>query len=199
MADSSIVITKKIKKVALHKNSSFSEDEVIVTDVKLPTDAPARVKTLKSEGRKWYLIVTYLPDTERPFALFCHTNHTEKSVVTNDAIDVLVSLATTKGIPKVHIDTNSEKCRNEPNVGKLTRTISLLLRHGVAIKNIVSALDNVEGVGVTSFVFQVKKFLSQYIRDGEIVDSEKCSECGGVLIFSEGCMSCRDCGYSKCG
>ncbi|HXF42126.1 MAG TPA: hypothetical protein VNK26_00155, partial [Pyrinomonadaceae bacterium] len=26
----------------------------------------------------------------------------------------------------------------------------------------------------------------------------KCPECGGELIFEEGCDVCRDCGYSKC-
>ena len=32
-----------------------------------------------------------------------------------------------------------------------------------------------------------------------IVSSSKCPECGGILSQSEGCASCRECGYSKCG
>ena len=29
-------------------------------------------------------------------------------------------------------------------------------------------------------------------------DAEICPECGGVMVYTEGCMICRDCGYSKC-
>jgi hypothetical protein len=192
-------ITSKIKSVTLGTSTASAPETVIVTDVKLPTDAPARVKTLKSEGRKWYLTVAYHPDTEQPFALFCHTNHKEKSIATTDAVDKLIDLARSKGILEDHISTTIEKCKSEPNISKLTRTISLLLRHNVAIRNIVSTLDQVSDVSVASFLFQVKKFLSQYIKNGEIVETEKCPSCGGTLVFSEGCMTCRDCGHSKCG
>ena len=198
MASSNIIITQPIVAVSLAETSIVIPDEVIVTDVKLPEDAPARVKTLRSEGRKWYLTITYHPDTNQPFALFCHTNHKEKSVLTEDVIEHLNDLARSKGILEAHISTNSDKCALEPNVAKLTRTISLLLRHGVAIRHIVSVLDATPSITVGSFIFQLKKFLSQYIKNGEVVETEKCQSCGGTLIFSEGCMTCRDCGTSKC-
>ena len=198
MASSNITITQRITGVALATLAATEPEEVIITDVKLPEDAPARVKTLRSEGRKWYLTVTYYPDTNRPFALFCHTNHKEKSVLTEDVVDRLNDLARSKGVLEHHITTNIDKCASEPNVGKLTRTISLLLRHGVAIRHIVSTLDSTPSITVGSFVFQLKKFLSQYIKNGEVVESESCPACGGTLVFSEGCMTCRDCGTSKC-
>ena len=198
MASSNIIITQRITGVALAAPLTAEPEEVIITDVKLPEDAPARVKTLRSEGRKWYLTITYHPDTNQPFALFCHTNHKEKSVLTEDVVDRLNDLARSKGILESHISTNIDKCASEPNVSKLTRTISLLLRHGVAIRHIVSTLDATPSITVGSFIFQLKKFLSQYIKNGEVVETEKCSACGGTLVFSEGCMTCRDCGTSKC-
>lgn len=192
-------ITQKIVSVQLKQEVPTEPEKVIVTDVKLPTDAPARVKTIKSEGRKWYLTVAYHPNTEQPFALFCHTNHKEKSIATADAIERLLALAESKGILHEHIATTVEKCKLEPNISKLTRTISLLLRHNVAIKSIVATMDTIPDITVASFIFQVKKFLSQYIKNGEVVDTEVCPACGGTLVFSEGCMMCRDCGASKCG
>jgi hypothetical protein len=195
-----ITINKKITKVSLKKNIDQVPDEkVLITDVALPDDAPARMKTLKSENRKWYLTVVYHPGTEQPFALFCQTNSKEKTVQTSDAVERLRALARKKGVLEEHIQKNIDKCQAEPNVSKLTRTISLCLRHGIAIKNIVAELDSMEDIIVGSFLFQIKKFLSQYIKDGEEVESEKCFDCGGTLIFSEGCMMCRDCGSSKCG
>lgn len=194
-------IDKKIKSVKLGDSQPREDFEsVIVTDVKLPTDAQARLKTLKAEGKKWYLTVAYHPDSELPFALFCHTNHKEKGAQTSDAVGRLISLARVSGILEEHVKGLEDKIDLDNNVSKLTRVISLLLRHRVKIASIVRELDRMEDIYVGSFLFQIKKFLSQYIKNGEIVEGGKCSECGSVnLVYSEGCMVCGDCGSSRCG
>ena len=199
-----IKIDKKITGVSLKGSSKTpqkaAQGEVIIPeDVTLPDDAPARMKTLRAEGRKWYLTVVYHPETETPFALFCHTNSREKTAQTSDALDRLLGLAKKKGVAARFIKDVKEKCEYEANTGKITRTISLLLRHGVLIKNIVAELDKMEDIYAGSFLFQLKKFLSNYIHDGEVVEGQKCSECGGELVYSEGCFVCKDCGGSKCG
>ncbi|MDB4311939.1 hypothetical protein N9937_00775 [bacterium] len=176
------------------------EEVIIPDDVKLPDDSPARMKVLKTDGKKWYLTIVYHEISEQPFALFCHTNSSDKVAQTSDAIERLLLLAQRKGILSKHIDTTLEKTRSESNVGKLTRVISLLLRHGVLIKNIVSELDKMEDIFVGSFLFQIKKFLSQYIQDGEEVEGEVCPACGSPnIVFKEGCKACLDCNESGCG
>lgn len=193
-------IVKKISKVRLGELAPVAEPvPVIITDVPLPDDAPARVKTLRAEGKKWYVTVTYLPNSEQPFALFCHTNNKEKTAQTDDAVERLIALARSSGILEEHVLALEEKMVNDANVSKLTRSISLLLRHNVPILSIVRTLDQMETIFVGSFLFQIKKFLSQYIKDGQEVDGEKCTSCGGVLVFSEGCMMCSSCGNSRCG
>lgn len=191
------VVGYKLKEGVTDKRSTV--EKVVATDIKLPNDSPARMKVLKAEGKKWYLTVVYHKDTEQPFALFCHTNSKEKSAQTSDAVTRLTNLALSKGILEKHVNETLDKALSEPNVSKLTRVISLLLRHGVLIKNIVYELDNMDDIFVGSFLFQIKKFLAQYIHDGEEVEGEKCTNCGGTLRYSEGCMSCIDCGSSKCG
>lgn len=197
-----ITFNSKVKKYELvmegESPSTNAKEVIIPDDVKLPDDSPARMKVLRTGGKKWYLTVVSHEDTDQPFALFCHTNSSDKSAQTSDAVDRLVRLARAKGIMARHVDSTVEKTLSESNVSKLTRVISLLLRHGVLIKNIVTELDKMEDVFVGSFLFQIKKFLSQHIKDGETVDGSVCSSCGGTLVFSEGCMSCRDCGESKC-
>lgn len=198
----SITIEKKITNVRLGDKSTSKEDfdTVLVTDVQLPVDAKARVKTLKAEGKKWYMTVAYHPDSELPFALFCHTNHKEKTAQTSDAVERLTSLARKAGILEEHVANLEQKMVGDNNVSKLTRVISLLLRHRVKIKDIVFALDQMEDIFVGSFLFQLKKFLSAYIKDGEKVEGGKCLDCGSEnLQYSEGCMVCMDCGGSRCG
>jgi ribonucleoside-diphosphate reductase alpha chain len=43
------------------------------------------------------------------------------------------------------------------------------------------------------------RILKKYIHDGEKPESGSfCSECGGELIYQEGCLICMNCGFSKC-
>lgn len=179
---------------------SENEEEIIKEDVQLPESAPSTMKTLKAEGKKWYLSVVYHESNKRPFALFVQTNAHEKNVVAEEAVEVLITLARKKKIPKRHIDTVLEKIEKDNNVNKTARLLSFLLRHGVLIKNIVAALDKVESAYVGTFVFAVKKFLSTYVKDGEPVEDAKCSNCGSTtVVFQEGCQKCVSCGSSKCG
>lgn len=93
------------------------------------------------------------------------------------------------------------------------RLVSLALRSGIDVKDIVEQL---RGIGGEHPVFRRKGMLlsipdaiawvleSHYMKDaphGETADlggSPKCPECGGELVLSEGCMHCPQCGYSRC-
>jgi ribonucleoside-diphosphate reductase alpha chain len=182
------------------KEATNEDEEIILENVKLPDSAPASMKTLKAEGRKWYMTVIWNEQQTRPFALFVHTNHHEKNVTTHDAVEKLVDLAQRKGIPQDHIDAVMAKISLNDNVSKIARVISLNLRHGVLIKNIVAVLEQVENVYAGSFIFQIKKYLSSFIKDGEKVEGAVCQECGSSnIVFEEGCSKCMSCGSSKCG
>lgn len=182
------------------KTAPIEDEEIILEDVKLPDSAPAMVKTLKVEGKKWYLTVVMNESNNRPFALFVTTNVHEPNVTTFDVTERLIELATNKGIPQKHIEEINQKIKRDSNHAKMARIISLLLRHGVFIREIVRVLDTVENVFVGSFLFQIKKFLSTFIKDGEKAVGEKCLECGSDnIVFSEGCRRCQNCGSSKCG
>lgn len=180
------------------KQADQFDEEIVVEDVKLPDSAPAVMKILRAEGRKWYLTVVFHDtDQSRPFALFVKTNSHEKTVVADEAVDVLLKLARKKKIPKRHLDAVTEKIGTDTNSSKVARLISFLLRHGVLIKNVVASLEQVESAYVGTFVYQIRKFLSSYIKDGEKSD-ESCGECGGTVVYSEGCFKCVNCGVSKC-
>jgi ribonucleoside-diphosphate reductase alpha chain len=79
----------------------------------------------------------------------------------------------------------------------LARFISMSLRHGTPLKFIVEQLNKSDDF--MSFDKVVSRVLKQYIKDGEVYSSEKCPECGGKLIYKEGCISCSSCYYNKCG
>jgi len=178
------------------------DEEVIISDIKMPDTSSAEVKVLRDhEGgssRKWYVTVT-LNENKAPIALFVQTNAMEKTVTTNDALERLLAMARTKGIPEKYVAGVEEKFQHDSNSTKIARTIGLLLRHGVRIKNIVAEIDKIEGVTFASFLFHLKKLLGGYIKDGEKIAGATCSNCGSSqMVYESGCSKCLQCGGSKC-
>lgn len=181
------------------KTATPEDEEIVLEDVKLPDSLPATLKTLRAEGKKFYLTVIMNEAQTRPVALFSHTNQAEKKVTISDAVERLLDLAHSKGIPEQHISAVEAKIAGDNSHTKVCRMISLNLRHGVLIKNIVATLDKVDCVA-GSFVFHIRKFLASFIKDGENVIGEKCQECGSdKVVYQEGCKVCTNCGSSKCG
>jgi len=182
------------------KNAGPDEEEIILHDVKLPETSAAEVKILRAEKKKLYCTVSMLPDSNRPFALFVKSNHSETSLVADEAVELLLELAVSKGIPQIHIDDQTKKMAKDNNINKVARLVSLNLRHGVFIKNIVATLDKSENAVMGSFTNSIKQLLQAYIKDGEKVENATCLECGSEDIrYEAGCSVCISCGGSKCG
>jgi ribonucleoside-diphosphate reductase alpha chain len=97
------------------------------------------------------------------------------------------------------------------------RLVSLALRSGVNVENIVSQL---KGIGGEHPVFQKDGLVlsipdaigrvleNRYLKDSKSKGrlkyeysllGETCPECGQTISFEEGCMTCHFCGFTKCG
>jgi ribonucleoside-diphosphate reductase alpha chain len=95
------------------------------------------------------------------------------------------------------------------------RLVSLALRSGVKVEEIVGQL---KGIGGEHPVFQKKGlihsipdavawvFEQRYLQgkskiagNGNDLAQARCPECDDVLVFEEGCHICKACGFTKCG
>lgn len=80
----------------------------------------------------------------------------------------------------------------------ITRLLSTSLRHGVPLEFLMDQMVKSK-VPVTSFAKAIARALASYIRPEEAKGCFKCPECKGREIKLEGtCMSCIDCGWSRC-
>lgn len=80
----------------------------------------------------------------------------------------------------------------------LSRLISMSLRHGTPLQFVVDQLQ--KDRRWSGFEKSVSRVLKKYIKEGEKVrSSEICPNCGGALIYRDGCKICIDCGAGHCG
>lgn len=80
----------------------------------------------------------------------------------------------------------------------ITRLVSSNLRHGTDIKFVVEQLQKTGG-DMFSFTKGLARVLKKFIPNGA-KSTMTCNDCSSTnVIFQEGCLTCRDCGSSKCG
>ncbi len=164
--------------------------------IKRPTKIPCDIYQITADGEKWTVMVGMVDN--KPYEIFCgkpkkvELGKIEKGYIEKEG----------KGVYSLHIgdDTILKDISDIFNdtQGAITRLISTSLRHGVDIQFIVQQLEKSDGV-ITSFNKAVSRVLKKYIKDGVKENGAKCPECkGDSLVRQEGCVTCKNCGYSKC-
>lgn len=96
-----------------------------------------------------------------------------------------------------HINISNLELANT-NIEENAATLysSMLLRHGVNINYIIKTARKVND-NISSFSSAMCRILAKYIPNGE-VKGETCPDCGSSLTRTGGCISCTNCGYSRC-
>ena len=74
-----------------------------------------------------------------------------------------------------------------------------MLRHGAKPQFVMEQIDKCD-LEIVSFGKAISRTLKKYVKEDELISRNKCSECSSTnLRMQEGCLTCNDCGSSKCG
>ena len=90
----------------------------------------------------------------------------------------------------------------DPEYWNYAKLISSTLRHGMPIDKIVDLINSLQldTESINTWKNGVGRALKRYVEDGTQVKGQSCSACKSEnLIYQEGCLTCKDCGSSKCG
>jgi len=83
------------------------------------------------------------------------------------------------------------------------KLISGVLRHGMPLLFAIDLISelNLDSTYINTWKNGVVRALKKFIPDGTVVEHETCGSCGDPdgLVYREGCLICKSCGYSKCG
>lgn len=99
---------------------------------------------------------------------------------------------------KVTIEGLSRMFKKEYwNYAKL---ISGILRHGMPIQNVIELVSKLtlDTDSINTWKNGIARALKRYVKDGTVVEGEKCPQCGEPVIYTSGCKQCSSCGWSKC-
>ena len=88
-----------------------------------------------------------------------------------------------------------------PEYWNYAKLISGVLRYGMPIDQVMRLVEGLQldSESINTWKSGVARALKKYVPDGTEAEGQKCPKCGGSLIFQEGCLICKECGFSKCG
>ena len=138
---------------------------------------------------KMYVTVNY--DKDQIYEVLAQTGKTGKcQAADTEAMGRLISTAIQYGVP---VDVITKQllgitCCPVWNNGKMV--LSLADGIGQVLSGSVGVSIHANGRGDATTLENFSEI---------VVGGSRCPECDGVLSMSEGCSSCMECGYSKCG
>lgn len=182
-------------------------DPVKVTE--RPEQIDCKVIRFKNEKKNWVAFVGLV--NNKPYEIFTGINELDAfPIPTYVEEGSIIKVSTPEGS---RYDFRYKDSYNYVNtLGGLNRIFkkefwnyarltSAILRENVEIQDVIKILSKLEFSDKSMNTWQagIIRALSPFIKDGTI-SKEACSECGqDSLIYQEGCLTCQNCGFSKCG
>ncbi len=171
-----------------------------------PLDAPKRPTKLDAEiffptikGEQYVVMVGLL--NKRPYEVFCFIKN---GINLSKTIKTGYIHKIKKSCYNLLDDDNNIIIEDITNYFKApieefaTRLISTALRHGAEMKFIVEQLNKTDGL-IQDYSKVIARTLKKYIED-EDINNTTCPECKSTeLRYEDGCLVCKQCGFSKCG
>jgi ribonucleoside-diphosphate reductase alpha chain len=90
----------------------------------------------------------------------------------------------------------------DPEFWNYAKLISSTLRHGMPIEKAVDLINSLQldSESINTWKNGVARALKKYVEDDAQAKGQTCTNCSSTnLIYQEGCLTCPDCGSSKCG
>ena len=176
---------------------------------KRPKHLKARVVRFNNMNEKWIAVVGLLDD--KPYEIF--TGRAEDIFRLPDFVTeaTVIKVKSKRGnrydfqyTDKEGYNTTIEGLSRSFNkeYWNYAKLISGVLRHGMPLTYVVDLVSrlNYEDAQIHSWANGVTRALKSFIPDGTNDTKKACESCDmtGTLVYSEGCLTCNNCGYSKC-
>ena len=192
--------------------NTYSEDKLLAFPKKRPQVLEADVVRFQNNKEKWIAFIGLID--EKPYEIFTGLADDEDGILlprwVNSGLIIKnrnddgtsrydFQYKNTRGY-KTTIEGLSHKFN--PEFWNYAKLISSTLRHGMPIDKIVDLINSLQldSASINTWKNGVVRALKRYVEDGTKAKGQRCDSCNSDnLIYQEGCLTCKDCGSSKCG
>ncbi|MDR3218137.1 MAG: adenosylcobalamin-dependent ribonucleoside-diphosphate reductase [Dysgonamonadaceae bacterium] len=192
------------------KDKDCIEPPVIVA--KRPRELEADIVKFQNNKEKWIAFVGLLND--RPYEIFTGINDEDEGIFLPKNV--------TGGTIVKNVDENGNKrydfqftnrrgykttieglnAKFNPEYWNYAKLISGVLRYSMPVDQVIKLIEGLElkDESINTWKNGVERALKKYIQEGSQAKGKKCPSCGQEsLVYQEGCLTCTNCGNSKCG
>ncbi|RAJ13907.1 adenosylcobalamin-dependent ribonucleoside-diphosphate reductase [Arenibacter echinorum] len=200
--------------VLISNDPKKSENEETLTHfpTKRPQILEADVVRLQNNKEKWIAFIGLIND--QPYEIFTGMADDEDGILIPRWVNDGVILKSRNEDGSSRYDFQYKNKRGykttieglshkfNPEYWNYAKLISSTLRHGMPIEKVVDLINSLQldSESINTWKNGVARSLKRYVADGTEAKGQKCDSCNSKnLIYQEGCLTCKDCGSSKCG
>lgn len=199
----------------LISNSEPKAEEEATTANSFPTERPrsleADVVRFQNNRDKWIAFIGLIDG--KPYEIFTGFSDDEDGILiprwVNDGL--IIKNKEADGSSRYDFQYQNKRGHKttieglsfkfNPEYWNYAKLISSTLRHGMPIEKVVDLINSLQlDESINTWKNGVARALKRYIPDGTEAKKQKCENCNSTnLLYQEGCLTCKDCGSSKCG
>ncbi|GHT06712.1 ribonucleoside-diphosphate reductase, adenosylcobalamin-dependent [Bacteroidia bacterium] len=179
--------------------------------VKRPRELKAEIVRFQNNREKWIAFVG-LHDN-RPYEIFTGIYDEEDGIYIPKNIEYGTILKTVDEDGKKHYDFQYVNKRGykttiegldskfDPEYWNYAKLLSGVLRYLMPVDQVIKLVQGLElDNTINTWKNGVERALKKYVMEGTEAKGKKCPNCGQEsLVYTEGCLKCTQCGFSKCG
>ena len=189
-----------------------SQNILTIFPKKRPQILEADVVRFQNNKEKWIAFVGLID--EKPYEIFTGLADDEDGILIPRWVNrgLIIKSRDENGVSRYDFqykNTRGYKTTIEglshkfnPEFWNYAKLFSSTLRHGMPIDKIVDLINSLQldSESINTWKNGVMRTLKRYVEDGTQVKGQRCTNCNSdQLIYQEGCLTCKDCGSSKCG
>lgn len=206
-----VLVAKKEEKPEKHPDDDV-DVKVSHLNRKRPEVLKADVVRFKNNKENWVAFIG-LGDNNMPYEIFTGPANSDDDICLPNSVESgeIIKVKTEDGkrydfkyVNKKGIKTTIEGIDIvfQLDYWNVAKMISAFLRMEIPLPQVIKLIQGLEFPmeTINSWRNGVVRALKKFVKNGEKADGAVCSECGSTsIVFSEGCLLCKNCGSSKCG